>query len=130
MSTATATASYKTLSIAHCQAHPGNACVEIALSPKPEGDTLNFVFTTFRHANEPNQIGIIEDLLLECKAYRAPSGYDVMDHNTVHFHYRGAADLDILFDAKSRLQDRLKKTMALRNATHRRDPETRLVYPR
>lgn len=141
MSVTTAATPYTMTTLSTCAAHPGKYCVEFTLSDTPEGDELRFTIVPMRYTEEPTQIAVVQDLLVNCKPYRAPFGNDVMNNRTVHFFWPKDTHDDIVYEAKTKLQQKfgsrideimthINKVMAERNEQFARDAQTNVVSPR
>lgn len=158
MSTTTVAPTYVSQTTQTCKVHPNKMCLEFKLPAEPEGELLSLTIVSMRHAAEPSQIGVIDDLLVGCRPYRAPSGYDILDNRTVHFFYPDNIGTDVPNEARGKIREKLerrigeilsgvitapakrrmkvslkkrfKKIIDERNSTHRRDPQTHLVHKR
>ena len=131
MSTTTMAPAFTSRIIMSCTDHPNDTCVELKLPNEAKGDHLHFLFVTVRNPGDYGYIGVVQDLLLQCQPYRAPSGYKIVDNKTVHFFYpNDADDHPIAFEAQNKLQNRLQRHLEEVTATYRRDPQTHFVSKR
>ena len=130
MSTNTLAAPFETMTSTSCSEHPGRTCVKFALKGESAGTELLFIFVTACLALEPTQISVVTDLLVGCKPYRAPAGFEIVNNREVHFFWPSSIHMDVVNEAKDKLKEKLDVIVTARNATHRRDPQTRLVHPR